>query len=345
MIVSYDPGFGFIKAVSYDKKKFRKNIFPSLIDKTGSTPEIVKDKSSIAEILSSQEIEKYISFEFENIRYSVGNGASAEFSLDQFELLRPSQDLLLLFLANFALFSIKYSINSADFAYVVPVNLLNAEKERLVPLLLGEKSVKVHGIFEKEIKLKVNSVTFVEQGVSSLIDVMYQFDENGDVVLKNKLEGKTAVFDIGTNTLNVVIYENFKLIYKETHPKSGMYKFVEDFVQHAKEKGIVLSKADVQKMMIEQNFVISRISPTTFKQETIDFTDVANSLKEKVFNDILKPRISQVFSEFSVKNIVITGGGANVFKDLHSFIIPPDAQFSNALGALKLYKMKVENKI
>jgi activator of 2-hydroxyglutaryl-CoA dehydratase len=100
-------------------------------------------------------------------------------------------------------------------------------------------------------------------------------------------------------------------------------------------------------MITENNFSIKHISPDTFQEEVVDLNDIAKKIKNELFNDVIRPRISNLLKEYpSIDKIVFTGGGVKVFPQLNNqqFIVPADPQFSNAIGALKMLYLRRQAK-
>jgi hypothetical protein len=337
----YDLGFGFVKSVFKTSKGFYKQIFPTDIDKANPHIEII-DKNPI---ILSKPLDQILSFEADNTRFTIGRGARTEFTVDQFEMLRPIKDLQLMLLGSLAMSSLQYGVTDFYIAYVVPIGLTKTEKERWANFV-GTHEVLIHGAIESKVNIKVKYMSFVEQGIASLFDLMYDFNDEGKIVQKTTF-GKVGLVDIGTNTVNVAVIDNMKIVHKETYPKSGMYKFIHDFLQELKSRGFNVSKSDIQKMITENNFSIKHISPDTFQEEVVDLNDIAKKIKNELFNDVIRPRISNLLKEYpSIDKIVFTGGGVKVFPQLNNqqFIVPADPQFSNAIGALKMLYLRRQAK-
>ncbi|MEM3408520.1 MAG: ParM/StbA family protein [Conexivisphaerales archaeon] len=339
-ILSIDNGYGYVKTALLEegKSKVHKTIFPSLVDHISHPYTIIKDTSAFLDPLGKGEIDKHIFFSTKEFpSFSVGRGASAEFSFAlESELIRPLSIVKPLFLSALAINSLKYSVFQAPVIYITPIGMAETERERLSSHFVGKHNITVNGIISKNITFNVPSVYFVEQGIASFIDVLYSFKDNGDLQSR-EINGRTLVLDIGVNTLNIAVLENLRLLYRETFPKLGTYKFIEDLLSLLKSKGIVLTKSEIQDMMQTWTFIVKRISPETLQEEELDLTEFANSEKKKVFKSIIEPRIKTILTDFQVKNVVLTGGGAKLFNISPNFIIPEDPQFSNSIGALKMY--------
>ena len=340
----YDLGFGFVKsAVFKNPKDFHKIIFPTDIDRANPHIEIV-DRNPI---MLSKPLDQILSFETDNIKFTIGRGARTEFTVDEFEMLRPVKDLQLLLLGSLAISALQYGVTDFYITYVVPIGLARTEKNRW-NRFAGEHTVLIHGAIESKVNIYIKYMSFVEQGIASLFDLMYEFNEDGKLVQKDSFD-KATLIDIGTNTINTAVVENMKVIHKETYLKSGMYKFIKDFSHELKSRGLNVSKTDIQEMIISNNFKIKHISSDTFQEETVDLTDTATEIKKEVYKDVIRPRISNLLKEYpSVGKIIFTGGGVKAFPQLDNnqqFVIPDDPQFSNAIGALKMLYLRRQSRV
>lgn len=240
--------------------------------------------------------------EFENKKYIVGEIGNSEVDL----MKSTHKHTKLLILTILGLYS-KNHLLDCKLVTGLPIGLYSKQKEEM-KYLFHNKEFKIN-INNNQKIIRIHQAETFPECASSFYTTSYN-----DALL----------IDVGGLSIDVALFEDRKLIKYSTYP-SGVMKLYSKMANQINHKhDTSLSEWDMERVITKGLYINGK--------------KINLNIDKEHFDEIMR-RISLDYDLKTQQNILLTGGGSNLFKKFYDYQILGDCQFSNALGYRNIGRM------
>lgn len=209
---------------------------------------------------------------------------------------------------------------------------------------LAERLVGVHPLPDNR-TVEIGEVTVLPQPVGALFE--YAFEEGMFNTMKDQ---KSLVVDIGFNTYDWLVTDGMKPNYKRSDcVNRGMSAVIKAIADEAKRKENWTASTGMLTRMLDDYFRMAK--PFIVYGEEYDVSEYLATTRP-VINEAVAQMVNSVGDGADIQNIVLTGGGAQVYYDAvkerfprHKIAIRNRPVFSNVRGYQLYGEQKMLNQL
>lgn len=342
-----DVGFGSVKVVYRTNHLRNKFQFPSIQASFSTLPKSIISPSVDEQLgLKRFDLTQKYYFKIGHSFIFVGDGVTYETKRDQtFGATKPISEYLMLIIASIGIVGGELNADKLELYLTIgtPLGMTEVKSfESVKEQIESLKGITVGrlGETEKFVEFSFPSgIEIIEQGRGALLSALdFSISEDGEAYVDQKayelLKSNVLIFDIGTNTVNVLFMENNSLDenLSGSYFNKGSLPILKRVSSYLKSKhGVIVGTATIQEIL--KNGIK--------KVRDIDIEPLLNEIVkeewEKNTYTFLEQKLSEIRGEKDISSIIFTGGGVKLFErfieeKFQDAILMNDPVFANADG-------------